>query len=110
MVWWVKHFLSKGKPEEAMYADILEKEGRKDWQIRQALEAVKIYCERNGHDGRSDEDFRDYLTHLALKKRVASSTQNQAFNAILFLFRNVWRQEPEGIDSVRARVTKTELQ
>ena len=30
MVWWVKHFLSMGKPEEAMYADILEKEGRKD--------------------------------------------------------------------------------
>ncbi len=30
MVWWVKHFLSMGKPEEAMYADILEKEGRED--------------------------------------------------------------------------------
>jgi len=30
MVWWVKHFLSMGKPEEPMYADILEKEGRED--------------------------------------------------------------------------------
>lgn len=34
-------------------------------------------------------DVRDYLSYLALKKRVSSSTQNQAFNALLFLFRNV---------------------
>jgi len=35
------------------------------------------------------EDIKNYLTHLAVKKRVSSSTQNQAFNAILFLFRDV---------------------
>jgi len=35
------------------------------------------------------KDFRDFLSHLALKQRVASSTQNQAFNAVLFLFRHV---------------------
>lgn len=28
------------------------------------------------------------VTHLAVKQRVASSTQNQAFNALLFLFRH----------------------
>ena len=41
MVGWVHQFLSLGQPEEALYADVLEKEGKKDWQIRQALEAVE---------------------------------------------------------------------
>lgn len=39
--------------------------------------------------GLSSEDVRDYLSYLAVKKKVASSTQNQAFNALLFLFRDV---------------------
>lgn len=34
-------------------------------------------------------DVRDYLSYLAIKRRVSSSTQNQAFNALLFLFREV---------------------
>ena len=37
----------------------------------------------------SSQDVKDYLTHLALVRRVSSSTQNQAFNALLFLFREV---------------------
>lgn len=37
----------------------------------------------------SSEDVRNFLSHLALKLKVSSSTQNQAFNALLFLFRNV---------------------
>ena len=29
----------------------------------------------------------DYLSHLATERKVAAATQNQAFNALLFLFR-----------------------
>lgn len=32
---------------------------------------------------------RDYLAHLAIARRVSASTQNQAFNALLFLCREV---------------------
>jgi Phage integrase, N-terminal SAM-like domain len=32
-----------------------------------------------------------FLTHLALQERVAASTQNQAFSALLFLYREVLR-------------------
>ena len=39
--------------------------------------------------GVAPEDVRDYMAHLALKKKVSASTQNQAFNALLFLFREV---------------------
>ncbi len=34
-------------------------------------------------------DVKDYLSYLAIKKRVSASTQNQAFNALLFLFREI---------------------
>jgi len=33
-------------------------------------------------------DVKEYLTFLAVKCKVASSTQNQAFNSLLFLFRH----------------------
>lgn len=38
-------------------------------------------------------DVKEYLTHLAVKQRVASSTPNQAFNALLFLFRHVLKKD-----------------
>jgi site-specific recombinase XerD len=52
----------------------------------------------------TSNDFKEFLSHLALKQRVSASTQNQAFNAILFLFRNVLNLNPEGINNaVRAK-------
>lgn len=36
-------------------------------------------------------DVKDYLTYLAVKCHVAGSTQNQAFNSLLFLFRHPLR-------------------
>lgn len=34
------------------------------------------------------EDVKEYLSFLAVKSKVAASTQNQAFNSLLFLFRH----------------------
>jgi len=42
------------------------------------------------------------LSHLAVEGNVAASTQNQAFNALLFLYREVLHRPLEGIDAVRA--------
>jgi integron integrase len=49
-------------------------------------------------------EIRDFLTHLCVNLRVAPSTQNQALNALVFLFREVLGKEP-GIfaDFKRAR-------
>ncbi len=53
------------------------------------------------------EAVRSFLTHLAVNERVAASTQNQAFNALLFLYRQVLKLEPPNIEGVeRARQTK----
>jgi integron integrase len=38
-------------------------------------------------------DVKDYLTFLAVKKKVSASSQNQAFNALLFFFRHVLKKE-----------------
>jgi len=50
------------------------------------------------------EAVRAFLTHLAVHEHVSASTQNQAFNALLFLYRQVLRQEAPKIEGVeRAR-------
>ena len=47
-----------------------------------------------------------YLTHLAVNKKVSASTQNQSFNALLYLFRNVLKKELGKIDSCRAKTSQ----
>jgi integron integrase len=41
----------------------------------------------------SSADVKDYLTYLAVKCKVAASTQNQAFNSLLFLFRHALKKD-----------------
>jgi integron integrase len=43
-----------------------------------------------------------FLTHLATNKNVAASTQNQAFNALLFLYRHVLERPLENVKARRA--------
>lgn len=44
-----------------------------------------------------------FLTYLAVQGHVSASTQNQAFSALLFLYRNVLNQELGALDAVRAK-------
>jgi site-specific recombinase XerD len=48
----------------------------------------------------SADDVKEYLTFLAVRRKVSSSTQNQAFNALLFFFRHVLHKEFGKIDGV----------
>jgi integron integrase len=53
------------------------------------------------------EEIEAFLTHLALEENVAASTQNQALNALVFLYREVLNQPPEfNLKAVRARRSK----
>jgi integrase len=64
------------------------------------------------HDKRHPRDMgapeiEAFLTHLAVESKVAASTQNQAFNAILFLYREVLKQDlDDTINAVRAKRPK----
>jgi integron integrase len=57
------------------------------------------------HPRELDADaVRAFLTHLAVNEHVAASTQNQAFNALLFLYRQVLQVASLNIEGVeRAR-------
>jgi integron integrase len=45
-------------------------------------------------------EVSQFLTHLAVKREVAASTQNQALAALLFLYRNVLKQDLPWLENV----------
>lgn len=45
-------------------------------------------------------EINAFLSHLAVVKRVAASTQNQALSAILFLYKEVLKQEVGHLEGV----------
>jgi len=55
------------------------------------------------------EKVEQFLSDLAVNGNVAASTQNQAFNALLFLYREVLRQPFESVKAVRAKVRMTKV-
>jgi len=90
-------------------------------QVRQALR-LKHYSLRTEqaylswirrfilfHDKRhpltmSTPEITTFLSYLATEQKVSASTQNQALNALLFLYRDVLVKDlPEPIDAIRAR-------
>lgn len=48
----------------------------------------------------SEKEVTEFLTHLAREGKVAASTQNQALSALLFLYKEVLRQEIGWLDGV----------
>jgi integron integrase len=52
-------------------------------------------------------EVKSFLSHLAVDKNVSASTQNQAFNALLFLFRHVLDRDLNEIsETVRAKASR----
>jgi len=57
--------------------------------------------------GLESSHVKDFMTHLAVEKKIAASTQNQAFNAVLFLFRHTLNKDLGDIaDAIRAKRTR----
>jgi integron integrase len=61
------------------------------------------YCGSPSLNDVAEDEIKRFLTELAVKQNVAASTQNQAFNALLFLFREVLKRDLQFLDSVRAK-------
>ena len=57
--------------------------------IKRFLEHAKQTGKKETSAALETSDCKNFLSHLALKEKVSASTQNQAFNSLLFLFRNV---------------------
>ena len=73
----------------------------RDWIKRY----VRFHNMRSRDDLRhGEEKIEAFLTHLARDRQVAASTQNQAMNALVFLYKHVLRQPLSGeINADRAR-------
>jgi len=74
---------------------------------RAYCEWVKRYVKFHAMKSRADladgtRKVEDFLTHLAVVDKVAASTQNQALNALVFLYREVVGRELEELGGVRA--------
>lgn len=70
---------------------------------------IKRFVHFHGMNSRDDlkggePKIEQFLTHLAVVGNVAPSTQNQAMNALVFLYKKVLKQSLDGrIDAVRAK-------
>ena len=78
---------------------------------RTARQAAKAYIywikrcilfHKKRHPGEMDTiEISAFLTHLAIERRVAASTQNQALNALVFLYKHVLTELLSRIDRLR---------
>jgi len=67
---------------------------------------ILFHSKRHPKDLGTDE-VRAFLSHLAVKENVAATTQNQAFHALLFLYRQVLKIDlPEITGVERAKVSR----
>jgi len=61
------------------------------------------YAKRQKLAWNDPDTIRAWLSYLATQRNVASSTQNQAFSAVLFLFRDVLKTDLPEVNAVRAK-------
>ena len=69
-----------------------------DWVTRFILFHGKKHPQQMG-----GPEIEAFLTHLAVERNVSASTQNQAFSALLFLYRAVLEIELPPLHALRAR-------
>ncbi len=74
---------------------------------KKTLKAYSLWAEKLHYfiknklpENLTPDDVKDFLTFLAVKKKVSASSQNQAFNALLFFFRHVLKKEFGKIEGV----------
>ena len=99
----------ENKPPQKLLDRVREKIRVKHYSIR-TEEAYTywikkfIYFNNKRHPSEMGElEIEAFLTHLALRENVSPSTQNQALNALVFLYRHVLEKElNDKIDAVRS--------
>ena len=67
------------------------------------MDYLESYIKPEWLDGRPSiqaDHLRSYLSHLAVKRKISAATQEQAFNALLLLFRVVLHVDVDGLSSV----------
>lgn len=66
-----------------------------------------LFCQGADPESVGPAEVRAYLDHLAVIRNVSASTQNQALNALVFLYKQVLGRDPGDLETfVRARRPK----
>jgi len=73
----------------------------KTWQAyRHWFTAFQTFTKSKDPQVLSMDDVKGFLSFLAVEKKIAASSQNQAFNALLFLFKNILEKEFGNVEGV----------
>jgi integron integrase len=103
------------RPEHARLVASLRQVLRRKHYAYRTEQSYTAWAERflEFHDGRHPQSFHaqdleSFLTYLAVQRKVAAATQNQALNAIVFLYREVLHNPAanEPLHAIRARRAK----
>ena len=62
-----------------------------------------LYHDKRHPKSMGSLEVNDFLTYLAVHRKVSASTQNQALNALVFLYKIVLEQPFENLNAVRAK-------
>jgi integron integrase len=74
---------------------------KKTWKAYSLwAQKLRYFVKEKPPEALSTDDVKEFLTFLAVKKKVSASSQNQAFNALLFFFRHVLKKEFGKIEGV----------
>lgn len=74
------------------------------WIKRFIIFNNKIHPEKLGSD-----HIKNFLNYLAINRHVSASTQNQALNGVLFLYKNLLKKDIGWIDDIRYSQRKKHL-
>lgn len=95
-----------GKEQPGLLETMRDELRKRHYSIRTEeayLQWVRRYIQFHGRRhpaGMGAPELEAFLTHLAVGRNVAASTQNQALSAILFLYRDVLGQQLPWLDGV----------
>jgi len=71
------------------------------------IKSFIIFCNKQHPKDVGELEIEEFLSHLALDLSVSASTQNQALNALIFLYRECLGRPLENINSIRAKKIST---
>ncbi len=73
------------------------------------VRAFFVFVKRTRPETLNNNDFKAFISHLAVDRKVARTTQNQAFNALLFFYRHALDKEPGDLGLTLRSRTKRHL-
>lgn len=60
----------------------------------------QVFTNHKAPEELTGQDVKSFLNHLAVERKVAASTQNQALNALLFVFRHILNKDLGRLDGL----------